>query len=313
MCVSGTRRDHAEAVGLAARAAPPRPRAGSCRSVPAAFRTLTYSIACVAMPRSLRDRHPARGDRRPPPRGPVRRRPASARSSTASRCRSRPATTAAIELFAREVRAAEHADDETARTCSSSTAGPGMPTARPTSRRRAGSSSALEHFHVLLLDQRGTGLSTPVTAQTLTGTPRSRPSTSSTSAPTRSSATPSTSAARCSATSRWAIFGQSFGGFTALTYLSFAPEGVQRGVRHRRPAAARRARSTTSTARRTRGSRRASAEYLDRYPEDEAVWERVVAREPRATSALGNDARHARTGSSGCTTSPRARCAAPAS
>ena len=33
------------------------------------------------------------------------------------------------------------------------------------------------------------------------------------------------------AASRWAVLGQSFGGFCSLTYLSFAPEGAPHPVR----------------------------------------------------------------------------------
>ena len=36
---------------------------------------------------------------------------------------------------------------------------------------------------------------------------------------------------------RWSVLGQSFGGFTSMTYLSIAPEGLARGVHHRRPVA----------------------------------------------------------------------------
>ena len=58
---------------------------------------------------------------------------------------------------------------------------------------------ALSEFRVLMLDQRGTGRSTPV--GTLPASPRrSRPTTWRTSEPTRSSATPSGSAARSAST-----------------------------------------------------------------------------------------------------------------
>ena len=36
---------------------------------------------------------------------------------------------------------------------------------------------------------------------------------------------------------RWSVLGQSFGGFTSMTYLSIAPGGPARGVHHRRPVA----------------------------------------------------------------------------
>ncbi|WP_327267365.1 alpha/beta hydrolase [Streptomyces sp. NBC_01218] len=87
---------------------------------------------------------------------------------------------------------------------------------------------ALEEFRVLLLDQRGTGLSTPANRQTL---------------PTRGG--PAEQAAylshfrsdsivrdcelirpRLTGGRPWTVLGQSFGGFCAVHYLSAAPEGL---------------------------------------------------------------------------------------
>jgi pimeloyl-ACP methyl ester carboxylesterase len=87
---------------------------------------------------------------------------------------------------------------------------------------------ALREFRVLLLDQRGTGRSSPV--GTLPGL------------------TPQEQAARLGhfradaivrdaewirrelGIERWSILGQSFGGFCALTYLSLAPEGLREAL-----------------------------------------------------------------------------------
>ena len=78
---------------------------------------------------------------------------------------------------------------------------------------------ALADFRVLMLDQRGTGRSTPVGVHARRAAPRSRPTTSRTSAPTRSCATPRRSASRARGRALERAR-QSFGGFCALRYLS---------------------------------------------------------------------------------------------
>src|SRR5688572_5206570 len=69
-----------------------------------------------------------------------------------------------ISLFVREVRAPRAADDERPYLLYLN-GGPGHPCLRPTG-RDGWLATALDEFHVLLLDQRGTGLSTPADAQT---------------------------------------------------------------------------------------------------------------------------------------------------
>jgi len=104
--------------------------------------------------------------------------------------------------------------------------GPGFEAARPTSPPSGWLKRALADYRVLLLDQRGTGRSSPVGSQ-LPG------------------ATPEAQAAylthfRADAivrdaelirhelgVDRWSVLGQSFGGFVAMTYLSLAPEGLR--------------------------------------------------------------------------------------
>src|SRR4051812_40047100 len=104
--------------------------------------------------------------------------------------------------------------------------GPGMEATRPTSPPSGWMKRALRDYRILLLDQRGTGRSTPVGSQ-LPG------------------ATPKEQAAylthfRADAIVRdaeliraelgsppWSVLGQSFGGFTSMTYLSIAPEGLR--------------------------------------------------------------------------------------
>jgi pimeloyl-ACP methyl ester carboxylesterase len=89
---------------------------------------------------------------------------------------------------------------------------------------------ALETYRVLLLDQRGTGRSTPANRQTVTqrGGPQAQAEylrhfradaiVRDAEHIRKTLVGPDT---------RWSILGQSYGGFCALTYLSFAPEGLR--------------------------------------------------------------------------------------
>lgn len=99
-----------------------------------------------------------------------------------------------IELYAREV-VATGKDPDTLPWLLYLEGGPGFG-ARRFVGRQAWLERALSEYRVLLLDQRGTGRSTPINRQTLPlcGTPGSRPSTSPTSVPTPSCATPRRSA-----------------------------------------------------------------------------------------------------------------------
>ncbi len=103
--------------------------------------------------------------------------------------------------------------------------GPGFEATRPTSPPTGWQKRALTEYRVLLLDQRGTGRSTPV-GSVIPG------------------ATPEVQAAylthfradaivrdaevirRELGVQRWSLLGQSFGGFTSMTYLSLAPESL---------------------------------------------------------------------------------------
>ncbi|GAA1901868.1 alpha/beta fold hydrolase [Streptantibioticus ferralitis] len=107
--------------------------------------------------------------------------------------------------------------------------GPGGRSPRPLG-RDSWLTRALDDYRVLLLDQRGTGRSTPANRQTL---------------PSRGDAAAQAAylahfrgdsiVADCELIRRqllgedgqWSLLGQSFGGFCTLTYLSFAPQGLR--------------------------------------------------------------------------------------
>ena len=99
--------------------------------------------------------------------------------------------------------------------------GPGFESPRPTGNPRgpAWLDRALEDFRVLLLDQRGTGRSTPVT-----GDERAEYLTHFRA----DNIVRDCELIRAALDSPpWSVLGQSYGGITTLTYLSFAPEGLR--------------------------------------------------------------------------------------
>jgi pimeloyl-ACP methyl ester carboxylesterase len=108
--------------------------------------------------------------------------------------------------------------------------GPGFEAPRPTRLPSAPGwlDRALREYRVLMLDQRGTGRSTPV--GTLEGrTPREQAEYLS---HFRADAIVRDAEAIRGAlgVERWSVLGQSFGGFCATTYLSLAPEGLREAL-----------------------------------------------------------------------------------
>jgi pimeloyl-ACP methyl ester carboxylesterase len=104
--------------------------------------------------------------------------------------------------------------------------GPGMEATRPTSPPSGWMKRALEDYRILLLDQRGTGRSTPVGRVIPGATPAEQ---AAYLAHFRAdSIVRDAEAIRAELGSPpWSVLGQSFGGFTSMTYLSIAPEGLR--------------------------------------------------------------------------------------
>jgi pimeloyl-ACP methyl ester carboxylesterase len=131
-----------------------------------------------------------------------------------------------IGLFAREVVAAEH-QDRPLPWLLFLQGGPGRPAPRPV-RADGWLGRALRTHRVVLMDQRGTGLSTPVTARTAHARPAAE-----LAAYLRHFRADSIVAdaerlrARITGGQPWETLGQSYGGFVTLTYLSMAPEGLR--------------------------------------------------------------------------------------
>jgi pimeloyl-ACP methyl ester carboxylesterase len=107
--------------------------------------------------------------------------------------------------------------------------GPGFEATRPTSPPSGWMARALADFRVLLLDQRGTGRSTPVGPDVPGATPAQRAEYLTHFR--ADSIVRDLELIRAElGVDRWSLLGQSFGGFTSLTYLSIAPEGLRESL-----------------------------------------------------------------------------------
>ena len=104
--------------------------------------------------------------------------------------------------------------------------GPGFEAARPTSPPTGWMKRAILDYRVLLLDQRGTGRSTPVGSVIPGDTPAAQAE-YLTHFRADSIVRDAEHIRRALGIDRWSVLGQSFGGFTSMTYLSIAPEGLR--------------------------------------------------------------------------------------
>ena len=107
--------------------------------------------------------------------------------------------------------------------------GPGFEATRPTSPPTGWQKRAIQDYRVLLIDQRGTGRSTPVGPVIAGSTPQEQ-------ADYLTKFRADAIVRDCElirqelGVDRWSLLGQSFGGFTSLTYLSIAPEGLREAL-----------------------------------------------------------------------------------
>ncbi|WP_128374648.1 alpha/beta fold hydrolase [Streptomyces cavernae] len=131
-----------------------------------------------------------------------------------------------IELYAREVVASDRVDAGLPWLVYLQ-GGPGFGANRFVG-RAAWLDRALRDFRVLLLDQRGTGASTPANRQTLPLRGGPREQADYLALFRADSIVRDCEAIRPQVTggAPWTVLGQSFGGFCAVTYLSFAPQGL---------------------------------------------------------------------------------------
>jgi pimeloyl-ACP methyl ester carboxylesterase len=107
--------------------------------------------------------------------------------------------------------------------------GPGGEANRPTSPSEFWLPRALKEYRVLLLDQRGTGRSTPLSRQTLGVAGDARAQAAYLTHFRADAIVRDAEWIRrelLGSARRWSVLGQSYGGFCVLTYLSVAPEGL---------------------------------------------------------------------------------------
>ena len=138
-----------------------------------------------------------------------------------------------ITVFAREVVAPRKRDQDLPWLLYLQ-GGPGGRAPRPTG-RSGWLGRALQDYRVLLLDQRGTGRSTPATRQTLAALGSAREQADylthfRADAIVRDAELLRRELLGRDGTAPWTVLGQSFGGFCAMTYLSLAPEGLREVV-----------------------------------------------------------------------------------
>ncbi|MFB9163709.1 alpha/beta fold hydrolase [Arthrobacter psychrochitiniphilus] len=180
-----------------------------------------------------------------------------------------------LELFARELSDAR-VDGEALPWLLFLQGGPGGRGNRP-----AGLSGwlaeATRHFRVLMLDQRGTGLSTPANRQTLPLVGSAAEQAEYLSHFRATDIVADAEFIRAALGSGpWSVFGQSYGGFCALSYLSFAPEGVKEALitGGLAPLTGPADQVYQATFERLR---RRNAEYFAKYPTDREVLTRIMA------------------------------------
>ena len=137
-----------------------------------------------------------------------------------------------IEVFAREVAPAGRRDGGAGLPwLVYLQGGPGFGSPRPFG-RESWLNRALEDYRVLLLDQRGTGRSTPASRHTLARLGSSRAQAEYLACFRADSIVRDAELIRrrLLGDEPWTLLGQSFGGFCTVSYLSFAPEGIREAL-----------------------------------------------------------------------------------
>jgi pimeloyl-ACP methyl ester carboxylesterase len=137
-----------------------------------------------------------------------------------------------IEIFAREVRSSNR-DSSGLPWLLFLQGGPGFSSPRVPDNHRKWWSRAVRDYRILLLDQRGTGLSTPVNHQTLAklGSPDAQANyLKFFRADSLVRDAELIRKQLAGKDEKWSALGQSYGGFCCTTYLSLAPEGLREAI-----------------------------------------------------------------------------------
>ena len=152
--------------------------------------------------------------------------------------------------------------------------GPGFEATRPTAPPSGWMERALKDYRLLLLDQRGTGRSTPL-GEIPGDTPEAQAE-YMTHFRADSIVRDAELIRQELDVERWSILGQSFGGFCAMTYLSFAPEGLEGAMITGGLSPIGRPVDDVYTATYARMAER-NRDYFERYPDDRDRVRDIVA------------------------------------
>ena len=195
-----------------------------------------------------------------------------------------------ITVFAREVSSLDHDTPEALPWLLFLQGGPGGQSPRVSS-LSGWMAEAAKTFRILLLDQRGTGLSTPANRQSLPLRGDAAAQASYLAHFRADSIVRDAEAIReALGATTWSTFGQSYGGFCTLAYLSLAPAALDRclvtgglGPLDGGPEEVYRATYARMAAR--------NAEYFERYPEDRIVLNRIMRHVEQEHERLPNGRR----------------------
>ena len=178
-----------------------------------------------------------------------------------------------IEIFAREVVAAGQAGAVLPWLVFLQ-GGPGFGAQRPEG-REGWLDRALEDYRVLLLDQRGTGRSSPVNRKTLDSLAPHAQADYLARFRADSIVLDAELIRRALTDEPWSVLGQSFGGMCTVTYLSFAPHGIREAfITGGLPGLTATADDVYRRTYRTVAARNAA--HYERYPQDAAMARRVA-------------------------------------
>lgn len=184
---------------------------------------------------------------------------------------------AMIQVFGREVVAAASDSDEKLPWAIFFQGGPGFASPRP-STKSGWLGELLKHHRILLLDQRGNGLSTKILPQSLGALSTPQAQAAYLTHFRADNIVRDAEALRMALLPRdgkWVGLGQSYGGFILLTYLSFHPEGLEKVLITGGVACVKRHidENYRLTYRKVLEKNR---QFYERYPEDEAVIRDVL-------------------------------------
>eukprot|EP00281_Chroomonas_sp_CCMP1168_P017605 CAMPEP_0206211696 /NCGR_PEP_ID=MMETSP0047_2-20121206/137_1 /ASSEMBLY_ACC=CAM_ASM_000192 /TAXON_ID=195065 /ORGANISM="Chroomonas mesostigmatica_cf, Strain CCMP1168" /LENGTH=540 /DNA_ID=CAMNT_0053633617 /DNA_START=22 /DNA_END=1645 /DNA_ORIENTATION=- len=138
-----------------------------------------------------------------------------------------------IEVFCRELVSVRNRNNKDLPVLLFLQGGPGFPAGRPVSGESGWVKRALQDHRVILLDQRGTGRSHPVTHETLAELKTTEARVGLLSRMRADSIVRDCEAIRAALLGpgqKWGVLGQSFGGFCIVTYLSMAPQSLDKAI-----------------------------------------------------------------------------------